>query len=126
MKGPFDRRKFMRVPLPYPVTLTTNDVKVVAKGARDVCAKGIFVDTHAEIEVGAECTIRIDLVPALDAPSIQAHGRIARVEEHGVAVEFTEIGLGSFEHLRNYIRLNSPDPERVDREFVEHLGLLSR
>ena len=42
----------------------------------------------------------------------------------GCAIQFDEIvGLDSLDHLRNLVRFNAADPEQVEREFHEHLGL---
>jgi len=73
--------------------------------------------------VGSACEIEVELEPGT---SIRAEGAVARLLVDGFAVRFTGIEFDSFERLRNLVRLNADHPERVDREFAAHLGLLRK
>jgi len=48
---------------------------------------------------------------------------IVRSDQDGMGVEFTEMPLESYDHLRKMVLLNATDPERVEQEFRDHIGL---
>jgi len=50
-------------------------------------------------------------------------GKIVRSTEDGIGVDFTEMDLDSYEHLRNLVLLNANDVARIEGEFKDHLGL---
>ncbi len=53
-------------------------------------------------------------------------GIIRRVAPEGMAIEFVELTLESYEHLQNLVRFNAPNLETVENELKEHLGLIKR
>lgn len=50
-------------------------------------------------------------------------GRVQRISEDGIAILFTEVGLEAYEHLHNLVLLNTDDPEKVEQEFDDDIGL---
>jgi hypothetical protein len=119
-------REFSRIPLRLEVQLLLEDGSEVFGNGVDLSLKGAFCETEASPPVGTPCTVALTFDSGDNKLSFYAAGRIARVADHGLAVEFTELELESFHHLRNLIRFNAPDPEAVDREFETHVGLKPR
>ena len=54
---------------------------------------------------------------------ISVKGRVQRVTEDGMGLLFTEVGLEAYEHLHNLVLLNTHEPDKVEQEFKNHLGL---
>lgn len=97
-----------------------------ARGARveNLSLGGAFlaVETPDPMPVGALCGVSILLDGV--AQAIVARGRVVRVGPDGCGVEFVEIvGVDSFAHLRNILLFNAQDPDVVERQFLEHVGL---
>ena len=87
----------------------------------DVSMRGLFLHCKEHFPEKTECTVELYL--AEHALCISAKGRIVRRFEDGMGVEFTEIDLDSFEHLRNLVRMNANNVSQVEGEFKSHLGL---
>ena len=48
---------------------------------------------------------------------------MVRVDTDGMGLEITEIvGVEGFKYLRNLMRYNSPDSERIERARRDHIG----
>jgi hypothetical protein len=117
-------REFSRIPLRLEVQLLFEDGSEVVGEGVDLSLKGTFCKTTERPEVGARCTVALTFNSGDDNKlSFYASGRVARLADNGLAVEFLELEIESFYHLRNLIRYNAPDPEVIDQEFEDHLGL---
>jgi hypothetical protein len=58
--------------------------------------------------------------------SIEVHGRVVRVTYAGMAVEFHESDLESYERLRSLILFNSPNVAQAETELDGHPGFKPR
>ncbi len=117
-----NRRGFSRVRLPFPVRVRSGPIMVEGIGI-NVSAKGILIGVEEDFPENASSTVEI----VLDSDNvIQAMAEVIRCKRGQLAVEFTSIDVDSFELLKNLVRYNASDPERVEREFDEHLGLMRR
>lgn len=123
MSEHIQKRGFSRVPLPFPSKITYGSSTLECEKGMDVSARGISVKAAKQVPEGTLCTVQIMLAEELP---ITAKGVVARHFEGGFAVEFHEIELDSFELLKNLVRFNAEDPEAVDKEFCQHLGLARR
>lgn len=54
--------------------------------------------------------------------TVEAKGKVLRSDDRGIAVQFDEIDLDSFIHLRNIVALNEGDMDRIMQEFYQHLN----
>ena len=122
MSEHIEKRGFTRVPLPFPARVLYKSSVLECDQGMDVSARGISVQTEKRPKEGTLCTVEILLGEAL---MITAKGMVARHSDTGFAVEFHEIGRESFELLKDLVRFNADDPDAVDREFCQHLGLAS-
>ena len=88
--------------------------------------KGVLVDCRETFEVGTECKVSIFLT-GMDPPiRVDIKGRVERSTAKGLGIEFTEIDLESYDHLKNLVRFNSHDSGKVEQEMKDHLGLKRR
>ena len=90
----------------------------------DVSLKGLFLICDEQLPEGTECIVHL-LLGDSDAPHlcIETKGKVIRNLDNGIAVEFTEIGLDSYGHLKNLVSMNTADIDQVESEFHNHLGL---
>jgi Tfp pilus assembly protein PilZ len=118
-----DHREFSRVDIKILATVQAKGEKIVSTGTHDISMKGLFVRGKADWSIGTECEIHL-ILEGQDPPvNIEVKGKVQRITEEGIAVLFTEVGLEAYEHLHNLVMLNTDDPEKVEREFSNHLGL---
>lgn len=116
-------REFVRSSVRLEVELISGDSTILVARTRDVSMKGIFLITPHRVPVGASCRIRIRIGDPAEPLWVEADGTVVRTDDEGLAVEFLEMGVGSFQHLKNLVMYNAPDPGQVDVELGDHLGL---
>jgi hypothetical protein len=86
--------------------------------------KGIYLLCDNPLPVGSDCRVALLLGDGETPICIEVAGKVARVDPTGMGLEIIEIvGLESFEHLRNLVRYNASDPDQVEHEFQDHVGL---
>jgi hypothetical protein len=119
-------REFSRVPVKVRVLVRSEGIDINSKRSIDLSMNGIFVECDEPLPLGTKCELTI-LLDGTD-PMIRAEcgGIIRRVAPEGMAIEFVELTLESYEHLQNLVRFNAPNLETVENELKEHLGLIKR
>ncbi len=122
-----ERRDFSRVPVEFAVTIDAGEGRIINSDAsKDVSMRGLFVVTHDRLPSGEACRVTIHL----DAPGGNHHiavsGHVRRATAEGFAVEFSEIPIEDYEHLRNLVLYNADQADRIEEELDEHLGLKCR
>ena len=123
-----DRREFTRVQVKLEAELVTGG-KVLIKGTLgDLSMKGMYLHCGGTLPVDSTCQVMLILDGGQGALCVQATGHVQRVDEDGLAIQFTEIlGNESALHLQNLVLLNSKDEvQTVEQEFREHVGLIAK
>lgn len=116
-------REFSRVDIKILVTVEAKGKETISTGAHDISMKGLFVTGKTDWSIGTECDIHLVLEGQNPPVGINVKGRVQRITDKGMAMLFTEVGLEAYEHLHNLVLLNTDDPEKVEQEFSNHLGL---
>ena len=118
-----NHREFSRVAVKVRVRVEAKGRDTISEDTHDVSMKGIFLGCGADWPVGTECAIHL-LLDGQEPPiDLSVKGRVQRVTGQGIGFLFTEVCLEAYEHLHNMILFNSHDPDKVDQEFKDHLGL---
>ncbi|GJL53226.1 MAG: hypothetical protein NPIRA02_03580 [Nitrospirales bacterium] len=119
------RRECTRVALKHVVELHSGDRVPIQGVLCNLSLKGLYVRCHQHLPLHADCHVTLLLNEGEGEPCVYATGIVVRVDETGLAIEFTNIlGEESLMHLRNLVRFNSHDClPYVEQEFREHLGL---
>ncbi len=118
-----NRRNFSRVEPHIDVEVDCDD-KIVCGRLADVSLRGIRLVCDEKLPLQAEGMVKLLLgEEKKDSVYIKAKGKIIRAVEDGICIEFMEIDLDSFGHLRNLVQLNASNVPRVESEFKSHLGL---
>jgi hypothetical protein len=116
------RREFSRVRVHLKAEITANG-RVHRDGTMEnLSLKGGFFRTIDSPRDGVPVDVRLHL----DGTDVTVHtqGFVVRAGPAGCAIQFTEIiGMDSLEHLRNLILFNASNPQQVEKEFHDHLGL---
>lgn len=119
-------REFTRLSLRRQIDVDAGDLVVRGAAIRDLSLKGVYVIAVVGMVPGTECLVRLSLGEPAEAHQIELHGRIARCDAAGFAIEFVAIPVDSHQHLRNLILYNAREPGVYEQEFSEHLGLRPR
>ena len=123
-----ERRGFVRVPFNTEVVITAGDWSLRATSGIDISMSGLHLtgldrtDTVRPLP-GTSCRASIHLQAAGHRALIDAVGRIIRSGPGELAVEFIEIELDGYQHLRQLILNNADDPDRAEQQLDEHHGI---
>jgi len=123
-----ERRGFVRVPFNTEVVIAAGDWSLRATSGIDISMSGLHIsgldrtDTERPLP---ETSVRasIHLQAAGHRALIEADGRIIRSEPGELAVEFIDIELDGYQHLRQLILNNTDDPDIAEKQFNEHRGI---
>ncbi len=125
-----DRRGFTRIPFHTEVEVRAGGSIARSKDGFDVSMSGLSLAVEsldaAAFAPGVPCEIRILLSASADQVPIEARGVIIRSAPGDLAVEFSELDLDSYQHLRLLILNNTAEPEKAEREFASHWGIKPR
>ncbi len=115
-----ERRKNRRVPFQVMATAETGKIKV--NGMVDnLSMKGMFLTTKETLSGSNLLEISIILSGSSSLLSIRLMGSVVRQTEVGIAIEFQEMDLDSFTHLRNVIELNTGDADAAYEEYCRSI-----
>ncbi len=121
-----EKRKFSRIPLQFQLLIILEDgSEHRVDQVEDVSIGGCLISLQPEYAQQKTCTVKVVLGDnPEDGPTIEAHGNIVRQNATQLAIQFTKIDPDSLFHLRNLIRYNSPDPDKIDNEIQVNQGIL--
>lgn len=118
-----EERGFTRLRLPIDVYIFTDNLGKCHGIAHDISMSGVNVQMQdCPLAAGAHVAVQLDFYGLV----LSMHAGIARIEGDKIALSFDDIELESYEHLSRLIQLNSLEPEQIERELHEHIGLRER
>ena len=68
--------------------------------------------------LGTDVDVTLELSGTSSQVTLKMKGRVARQDADGIGLDFTEVDLDSFHHLRNIVLYNAGDPKEVDTELA--------
>jgi hypothetical protein len=119
-------REFSRVAVKVRVLVRSEGIDIDTKRSIDLSMNGIFVECDEPLPLGTKCELTILLDGTDPMIRVECGGVVRRVTPEGMAIEFVELTLESYEHLQNLVRFNAPDLNTVEMELKEHLGLIKK
>jgi len=119
------RREFTRVDVKFEAVLQSGDTARIQCCLSDVSLNGVYLECTKELPLNSDCRLTLLLGEGSEDICIHATGTVVRVDDAGVAVQFTNIlGEESLGHLRNLVLFNSQAlAPLVEQEIREHVGL---
>jgi len=109
-KNSDERRQSPRVEFKTEIVLNTPSQSYRLEGSSgDISRKGIYIYTKEDIPVETVCEVKVVLSGAQPPVVIDVKGRVARKTDDGIGVEFREMDLDSFSHLKKIIEYNSTE-----------------
>ena len=113
-----DQRKRTRVHFKATVNLIGGGRELQNLASRDLSLKGLFVETDQPLPLETEVDVGLNLSGTTSSVLLKMTGKVARVDGNGMGIDFMEVDLDSFFHLRNIIKYNAGDPAVVDDELA--------
>jgi len=86
----------------------------------DLSLKGLFLKTEASqrsIQIGQKVKVTIRFSGTTSNLSIDVQGKVVRLTQEGLGIEFTDMEFDSFVYLRNVVAYNAGDEDVIMDEF---------
>lgn len=116
-----EKRRFKRVLFRTEAIVQHGD-KTFTGEVADLSLRGMFVKSARVIPLGETVKARILLSGSTSELSIQVDGTVVRHQQQdGFGIQFHEMDVDSFVHLRNVVIYNSGDPSQVMEEFMDFM-----
>ncbi len=90
---------------------------IICDDTKDISLKGIYLLVDRPLPVDTPCMIQLMLSGISSELTLNIRGRVVRVDDRGMALEFDEMDTDSLIHLKNILYYNSGDPDRIDAEL---------
>ena len=94
--------------------------QVLTGTVEDLSLKGMFLKTEASppsIKIGQEVKVTIRFSGTTSDLSIDVQGKVVRLTQEGLGIEFTDMEFDSFVYLRNVVAYNAGDEDAIMDEF---------
>lgn len=115
-----EKRKNRRVHFEVVATVLSGPISI--SGTVDnLSMKGMFLNTRERLSGDSALKVSMTLPGSSSVLSMELKGRALRQTETGIAIEFQEMDLDSFIHLRNIVAINSDDADAVYKEYCESI-----
>ncbi len=109
-----DKRRRTRIDAGFTVQISKKGFSVEAE-THNLSMKGILCDGVEGFSTEDDCTVSITLCEDI---VVTIEGKIVRADKTGLAVDFVAMDEVSFTHLRNIVKYNSADADRIDGELI--------
>lgn len=116
-----DRRRFTRVPFSSEAILKTSEGRVRGT-VENLSLNGAFFKMTESLPVGSAVEVEIFLVAPASDISVVLSGSVVRHAPDGLAVGFSGMYLGDFEHLRDAVANSLGDRRKVVCEFLRYMA----
>ena len=113
-----EQRTRTRVYFQTKVHLQAGNRKLTDLSSKNLSLKGLYVETKEQFEIGTPVDISIELTGTTSLVSLKMKGNVARLDKLGMGIDFVEVDLDSFFHLRNIIKYNVDDSDNIDDEMT--------
>ena len=118
-----EQREFTRSGARIPVEVSTSVGFITEGEADNVSMNGLRLRCATPLPLDTECDIVLVLDGGHEQIRVHTHGKVTRLDPDGMAVQFSRIDAAGFDHLRRLVLFNSPDADKTEAEFEEHVGL---
>ncbi|MBA3014226.1 MAG: PilZ domain-containing protein [Proteobacteria bacterium] len=113
-----DRRKNTRVPFQTTADVVFPNAHYNQCATENLSVKGVSVLGVSGHAIGETCDLSLELSGSSSQLRLAMKGTIVRVDTDRIALNFTEIDIDSFYHLKNIIYYNSSDPDSIEEELI--------
>ena len=120
---PSDRRSFVRVPFNTEAEVQVDKRLIRSSEGIDVSLSGLRLASNEAVDPGTLCQVKIILQTPETRLAIEAKGTVIRSAAGTLGIQFTELDLDSYLHLRQLILYNTEEPEKAEQEFSSHWGI---
>jgi hypothetical protein len=109
-----EKRKDVRVPFRTQVSITYNEEKLNLEGdSVNLSMGGLLAASSEMIPQGTQCEIYLRLSGTREPLELAMAGTVVRQDQSGFGIHFEEMDLESYSILKEIVRHNTEEPDRV-------------
>lgn len=116
-----EKRRFSRIVFDVAAKLSVDGVDYVLERITNLSVGGCLLDVNDGFSLDQQCSVTI-LLSRME-PGVVVYGKIVRVTDGEVSIQFTSVTPENLLHLQNIIRYNAQDPDLIDQELSARTGL---
>lgn len=116
-----EKRRFSRILFNVGGKLSVDDTVYTVDRISNLSVGGCLLEIGATHLLDRECKFTILL--SRMAPGVDVYGKVVRVSETELSIQFTRIDPDNLYHLQNIIKYNAEDPEQIEAEIGARPGL---
>lgn len=124
-----ENRKHTRLPLQLTAEITLSNGTLYRGITKNISFGGIFfkISGSTRLKRGEQCHFSIILQEGSERLSIDFNSEVVHTRRSGVGLRFISIeGADAYNHFKNLMVMNSPDPDTLLEELERHPGILLR
>jgi hypothetical protein len=122
-----ESRKYTRLPLELAAEITLSNGKTYQGVTKNICFGGTFFEAPdlPEPKLWENCNLSVFLHEEVEKVSIDFNCEVIHVQPTGIGLKFNSInGTDAYNHLKNLMVMNSPEPDKLLKELELHPGML--
>ncbi|RWX49649.1 PilZ domain-containing protein [Candidatus Electrothrix communis] len=112
-------RQYTRVDFQRDVHLDFDGKKYIHNTVNNLSLGGLYVEGKFEQQKGDICTVELSNPDNDFGVELRAHCAVVRVNDDGMALEFTSMGHESFLFLQTTLLYEAEDPMQLGTEFIK-------
>jgi hypothetical protein len=120
-----EKRSFARIPFKTKAIVRYKDATVIGI-VENLSLAGIFLKTPEKLALKRVVKIELLFTGTSSQISVLLDGKITRHENIGMGIEFRNIDLDAYFHLKNLIDYNSDKIDQLQDEFEEFLEIKNK
>ena len=120
-----EKRNFDRIPFQTKAIVRSKDATVIGI-VDNLSLDGIFLKTPEKLHLNRIVKIEVLVTGTSSQLSILLDGKIMRHENVGMAIQFRNIDVDAFFHLKNLISYNTNQTDTLEDEFQKFLEKTSK
>ncbi len=109
-----EKRKNVRVPFRSEIVIQYNRKELHLEGdSVNLSMGGMLVESRERIPLGTSCRIQVKLTGTQEPMGLSMQGTVVRHDPAGFGIHFEEMDLDSYSLLKEIIRHNTSEPDRI-------------
>ena len=120
-----EKRNFDRIPFQTKAIVRSKDTTVIGI-VENLSLDGIFLKTPEKLNLNRIVKIELLSTGTSSQLSILLDGKIMRHENIGMAIQFKNVDMDAFLHLKNLISYNTSQIEKLNKEFEKFVKKKSK
>ena len=93
--------------------------QIITGEVDNLSLKGMLLHTTHKVKTGQKLNLTIFLSSSSSELSLSIKGQVVRLDKNSLAIEFIEMDLDTFIHLRSIIAYNEGDDQKIMEEFYK-------